>query len=188
MSMMLFISWFFEPMFVLFALCMLAGWHYGLTGWTMIIYSVYVSVFTALIGVTRYFLAKRSKTNWDLSDRKKRVVPLFVLTGIFVANLAVIRLFGVDLLVRYFGLWLVSIIGFSLLTTRIKISGHLSVLVMAIATIIMWYGSWTIPLLIAIPLVSWSRISLGRHTPVEVMGGITYAVLMVLVGNAWAVW
>jgi len=183
-----FISWLFEPMIVLFVLCMLAGWHYGLTGWAMSTYSVYVSVFTILIGVTRYILAKRSKTNWDLSDRKKRVMPLFVLTGIFCANLAVINLFGIDSLVRYFGLWLVSIIGFSVLTTRIKISGHLSVLTMAVATIIAWYGIWTAPILVIIPLVSWSRIALGRHTQVEVVGGIMYAVLMVLLGNAWAVW
>lgn len=188
MSILLLISWVFEPMIVLFVLCMLAGWHYGLTGWAMGTYVAYVSVFTVIIGLTRYILAKRAKTNWDLSDRKKRIVPLFVMAGIFCANLLVINLFGNEGLVRYFGMWLVSIIGFSVLTLLIKISGHLSVLTMATATMIAWYGIWTAPVLIIIPLVSWSRIALGRHTPVEVVGGIVYAVLIVLMGNAWAVW
>ena len=188
MSFPLLVSWIFEPMVVLFVICMFAGLHYGLTGWEMGMYGAYISVFTIFIGVTRYILAKRAKTNWDLSDRKKRIVPLFVLAGVFLVNYFIIHAFGNDGLSRYFGLWLASIIGFSLLTTRIKISGHMAVLTMMAVTIIAWYGIWAAPVLITIPFVSWSRIILGLHTPFEVAGGILFTGLMVFLGNVWAVW
>ncbi len=64
----------------------------------------------------------------------------------------------------------------------------MAVLTMAVATMIAWYGLWTMPFFIAIPLVSWSRLSLGRHTVGEIVGGISFAVLMVILGNVWAVW
>lgn len=188
MSFSLLVSWIFEPMFVLFVLCLLAGRRYGLNGSYAGIYDAYVSILTIVIGALRYGMAKRAKTNWDLSDRKKRIVPLFVLAGVFLANYVIISVFGSDDLRRYFGLWLASIVGFSVLTTRIKISGHMAVLTMAVATMIAWYGVWAVPAVLIIPLVSWSRITLGRHTLIEVVGGFVFAVLMVLLGNVWAVW
>lgn len=169
-SFALFISTLFEPMLVLCFVALVAGWQHGLRETSLAWYSVYFVIFSFVIAGVRFLLSRRAKTNWDISDRKKRVMPLLILTAIFAGNLWFISRFVSRELLSFHALWFVWIVGFSLLTLKWKISGHLSVLTLAA---MYWW-----PLLIAVPLVSWSRVTLKRHTLVEVIGGIMYSLVL----------
>lgn len=169
-SLPLFISTLFEPMLVLCFVMLAAGWQYGLRETSLMWYSVYIVLFSLSIAGTRLFLARRAKTNWDISDRKKRVIPLLVLTALFAGNLWFISRFGNRELLSLHTVWFFWIIGFFLITLQYKISGHISVLTLAAMR---WW-----PLIFFVPLVGWSRVTLKRHTLKEVMGGALYSLIL----------
>ena len=184
MNVPLAISTLFEPMIVLVAVAIFGGWKAGLRDRLFIYYCVYIVGFSLVIGLVRAISAKHTKTNWDISDRKKRIVPLVVLMTIFLGNMRIVRMWGNSELMLLHAFWFVWVIGFLLLTIRIKISGHLSVLTMAIGLMYRWVGNGAVLLFLCIPLVSWSRIRLKRHTFPEVLGGILYAVVLLLALNS----
>jgi len=74
-------------------------------------------------------------------------------------------------------------IGDIAITSKIKISGHIQILVLTIGYMIAWYGAAMIPLLVLIPFVGWSRLVLKRHTLVEVIGGVLYSGIFVYAVN-----
>lgn len=170
MTIALFVSSFFEPMLVLCFAAIAAGWQNGLRETSLMWYSVYIVIFSLGIAGVRFLLSRRAKTNWDFSDRKKRVMPLLIFTAIFAGNLWFISRFGSRELLSFHALWFVWIVGFSLITLKRKISGHLSVLTLAAMH---WW-----PLMFVVPLVGWSRVTLKRHTLKEVIGGALYSLIL----------
>lgn len=175
------ISSVFEPMVVLVMLSAFAGRKYGLSGGAFTAYLAYLVLFAAIVGIARFTLAKRNKTNWDLSDRRKRVVPVMILTAIVAANTATMSLFGNGSLTAYHGIWLLWAIGFAAITLFMKISGHVSVVTIACGMLIRWYGWGALPVFAVLPVLAWSRVSLGRHTIAEVVWGMLYAIFILLV-------
>ncbi|MER6917005.1 hypothetical protein ABT354_35620 [Streptomyces sp. NPDC000594] len=59
------------------------------------------------------------------------------------------------------------------ITTVWKVSAHSAVAAGASAVLILGYGSWMLPLTVVTAATAWSRIRLGRHTPAQVVVGVT---------------
>lgn len=170
-----FISTIFEPMIVVYVVALLGGRHAGLMGDAWVWYALYLTIFMSLVTLIRVYFASRYHTNWDISDRKKRVGPLVVLMAVFGLHYFVVRSVDNASLTWLFILFMAWTVGFFLITLKTKLSGHVGVLTLALSIILKWYGDIAIPLLLLIPLLSWSRIQLKRHTMKEVFIAIAYS-------------
>lgn len=174
----LFISTLFEPMVLIFLLALFGGRQGGLTGVSWIVYVVSLLFFVGFVAGMRLFFQRKDKTNWDVSDRKKRFVPLVFLIIFFGIQYVVVSNVDIPILSSLFLLLFLWSIGFFLMTLTIKLSGHLSILTLVVLQMMSWYGFSLLPLILCIPLVSWSRIYLKRHTVLEVIAGISYASIL----------
>lgn len=174
-SFALFISSLFEPMVVVYVLGLLGGYHAGFVGAQWFLYAASLTIFIGLATVLRLYFTHKDHTNWDVSERKKRFVPLLVLVVFFGIQYVVVKNFHNEMLSSLFLLFFVWNIGFFLITFKVKASGHLSVLTLAVCQIIAWFGFSYMPLILLLPLLSWSRIQLKRHTMKEVLIGIGYS-------------
>lgn len=178
MNVPLFISTLFEPMIVLFVLAVLGGIRAGLAGIDLISYIAYLLAMTGATWYLRVRFMRSLRTNWDVSDRVKRVRLLVLLLAFFFLVFLSILLWKNYLLTQVFGLFLVWLIGFFLITLRIKISGHMGLLTLALGMILGWYGIAWLPIVLVLPLVAWSRLVLKRHTMREVIGGVCYSIVL----------
>jgi len=174
------ISYLFEPMVVIYVLALFGGSYGGLTGSLWSIYIASLTLFVGLATLVRLYFTRKDKTNWDVSVKKNRFVPLLVLTLFFGIQYFVIRNFDNKILSSLFLLLFIWNIGFFLITLKIKLSGHLSILTLAVFQLIWWYGNSVLWLVLLIPLLSWSRVLLKRHTIREVIVGICYSVIVFL--------
>lgn len=170
-----------EPMVLVVGLMLLGAWQQNLRGMPFLYFALYVILFfIASLGL-RMFAVKKLQTNWDISDREKRVKSFVPFLGICAVFFACI-LFWQNLGLIHFGMSLVVwLLGFALITLRTKISGHMVVLTVALGFVIMWFGAYWWVSLISLPLVAWSRLVLKRHTLIEVIGGVLYSVVFLLV-------
>jgi membrane-associated phospholipid phosphatase len=110
-------------------------------------------------------------TDLDVQLREQRVRPL--LFTIVCAGLAwLVLAFGgapVEMVVVTGGLWLQMVIIFGI-TFRWKISVH-SAAAAGVATLIWSMAGTTLPLLIGVPIIAWSRVRLQRHTVAQTIAG-----------------
>lgn len=176
----LFISSICEPMLVVYIIALIGGSYAALSG---SVWTYYVLLLTCIVGLVigvRLFFKNKDHTNWDISERKKRFVPLFLLVLIFgIASLYVRSLDNpvlTDMFTRFF-YWHM---GFFLLTFRVKLSGHMGIATLAVGQLLVWFGWSMAPFLLTLPLLAWSRIVLKRHTMIEVIVGILYSGIIVL--------
>lgn len=176
----LLISTIFEPMVVIYVLALLGGSYAGLTGSLWRIYIVSLTLFVGIATLVRLYFTRKDKTNWDVSVKKNRFAPLLILTLFFGIQYFVIRNFENNILSSLFLLLFIWNIGFFLITLKIKLSGHLSILTLAVGQLIVWYGNGALWLVLFIPLLSWSRVYLKRHTTGEVIVGICYSIIVFL--------
>lgn len=169
-----------EPMILVVGLMVLGAYQQGIRGASFNYFVAYIMFFFLASFGLRMFAMKKLNTNWDISDREKRIKSLVPFLGLcavifscllFWRNPGLTR-FGIGLLV-----WLV---GFSLITTRTKISGHMSILTLVLGYMIMWFGAYWWVSLISLPFVAWSRLVLKRHTIIEVIGGVLYSLVFLL--------
>lgn len=157
------ISRLFEPMIVLFVLMITAAIRTGSSGW----FVAYITVFFSVVWSVRFWMVRRWKLDWDISERHKRIRPLIIILGIVFFNVFVMRSWHNRELTNLFYLFAVWLFGFFLITLKYKISGHVGVITVA--------GLYWNPLLLFVPLVAWSRVALKRHTPKEVTLGFMYS-------------
>ncbi len=183
-----FVSRLTEPMTVLILLAVGGAWHAGMSGFPYLLFIVYL----AGIGVAVWFARKRTmktlQTNWDVSDRRKRIRLLVLLLVFAVFLFLTILAWGNAGLIRLgigFLLWLV---GFFLITLRTKISGHVSVLMFSAGYLTAWYGIPGALMFLLVPPVAWSRLLLKRHTPVEVIGAAVYTGVLLVCIAALRLW
>lgn len=179
-SFALFISYLFEPMVVIYVLALLGGLNAKLVGTSFFVYLMSVSILVGSVVLMRLFFAKKDHTNWDVSERKKRIMPLLFLSVFVFIQYVLVRSFGNEVLTSLFFTLFIWNIGFFLITLKIKLSGHLSILTLAVGQLIVWYGNGALWLVLLIPLLSWSRVYLKRHTTGEVIAGICYSIIVFL--------
>ncbi len=175
------ISRVFEPMVVLIIMVVLGGFHAGLTGTGLTNYFLFIFLFALLPAIVfRLWYHYKKGVDWDIRDRKKRIVPLLVQIVFLILGLTVIATWGNALLTHFYLVLLIWLVGFFLVTLKWKISGHTSTLVLGIGLIISWYGWGFWPLLLTVPLVGWARINTRDHSLSQVVAGTAYSLLLLL--------
>lgn len=175
-----FISFVTEPMVLVAALVVAGAWQKGLRGIPFISFIVYVGLFFLVTLGLRMFAVRKLKTNWDISDREKRVKSLIPFVGICALFFSCIIFWRNGGLVQFGIMLILWMAGFVLITLRTKISGHLSILTLVLGYLTSWYGYVFIPAFGILPFVAWSRLVLKRHTMTEVIGGIMYSFIFLI--------
>ncbi len=160
-----------SPPLVITATMLLVTLHTGSGAWPWFV--LYISL-AVLVPVLR--LAWQVHRGWitdlDVQLRKERLGPmLFTLLCNAAATLLLVLLGGVPetLLVVVWGLDVILLLIF-LITLRWKISVHCA-MATAAALITLWVTGTSLPLLIAVPLIGWSRVYLHRHTVPQTIAG-----------------
>jgi len=138
---------------------------------------VYLLIVSIVLWIARIYAVKILRTNWDISDRAKRVQSLIPLIGICIGFLLGLLLWDNQGLIRFGSMLLLWLVGFSLITLKTKISGHMAVLTFSVGLLLYWYGLVALPLMALLPMVGWSRLVLKRHTMIEVIGGTLYSTI-----------
>jgi membrane-associated phospholipid phosphatase len=172
-----FISSMTEPMAIFMLLALMGGWHVGLRNASYVWYVSYLLILSVAIWVARLRFMKTLHTNWDVSSRPKRVRLLLLLLGFSVLFFSSLWFFGSMALMKLSGTFFLWLLGFFLITLKVKISGHMAVLTLLLGYTTTWYGVMLLPSLLLLPIVGWSRVVLKRHTMGEVIGGFLYSVI-----------
>jgi membrane-associated phospholipid phosphatase len=173
----------FEPTVIFLAITLIGAWHVHLRGIAYGAFALYLVGVGVLITVARVRLMRIMHTNWDISNRSKRVRLLAMLLAFCFALYWSTYVWHNPSLTNFFALFVLWLIGFFLITLRLKISGHMGVLVLAIGMLSSWYeiSLWVLASLI--PILGWSRVKLKRHTMVEVICGTAYSLGIVYLYN-----
>lgn len=177
-----FISFIFNPVLVILFVPFLllyksTGDIYSALGWTS-----YTAFFVlAMIMFIIYSVKKKVFTDMDVSKREQR--PLLFFVSIICASVYLAGLFLLHapqlLFVITFGI-IVGIIVASIVNTQIKASIHVATISALIFTLAMGYDGIYRLLLLLIPLVAWSRITIKRHTLLETIAGGVLGILLSL--------
>jgi hypothetical protein len=174
------VSLIFEPMLVVYVLALLGGAHAGLTHAAWRTYVLVITVFTTVVFAVRLFFKRKDKTNWDISNRKHRIVPLIILLVALGVLYIGIRSWIPQSTASMFAMFMAWALGFLLITLKIKVSGHVGILTLFIGYLVVWYGPVALISVLTIPLLAWSRVTLKRHTIAEVILGCSYSILFVI--------
>ncbi len=170
-------------MILVYAMAILGGFHAGLTGSVWSVYFWMITAVMIFVAWTRLYFKKKDKTNWDISDRKKRIIPLLVLLVVVGCIYAVLVRVADPRIASLFGAFFIWIVGFFVLTLKIKLSGHVAILTWVFCHLIAWFGYVLLPIGIVIPILAWSRLALKRHTVLEVIVGFLYSILVFFVSS-----
>ena len=169
------VSEIFEPMVVFLVITLVGAWHFHLRGIRYATYALYIVGVGMLVAAARVRLMRMMHTNWDISNRPKRVRLLMLLLAFCFLLFWSTFLWHSMAFSRFFELFLLWLVGFFLITLRIKISGHMAVAVLAIGLLVSWYEISLWVLAVLVPILGWSRLKLKRHTLTEVVLGAAYS-------------
>ena len=119
------------------------------------------------------YMRRRSRVgDFWISSRAERLLPALILLAAFVALLAVLFLLRAPgelfLLALSMGIASAAV---ALITLLWKASAHCTVAGHAAAAGLLLLGPWGLLFLLVLPLVIWSRIALGAHTPLQALAG-----------------
>ena len=176
------ISRVFGPTVVLIALTVIAGLRSGLPGADLMWFYVTLFGFILLpvLCVRVWFIKTKRVSDWDISNRRERIVPLIILLGFDILFYCIVLQFHNQVLSSLFLLFVAWMIGFFFITVFWKISGHASIITLAIMILVAWYGKNWWPLFLLIPVVSWSRVVLKHHTLAQVIAGVVYSLCIII--------
>lgn len=121
-----------------------------------------------------YFLAWKRNiiSDWDIRNRQERPKVLWTLVVIEIVSLLIFQLWTLTPI-------LLGIIGFAVITHFWKISGHTMAAALASGSIISQFGWNYWPVLLIVPLVSWSRVFRKNHTLAQVTAGALYSWIII---------
>lgn len=173
----------FEPTVVFLAIALIGAWHVHLRGVAYALYALYLLTVGLLMTMARVRLMRVMHTNWDISNRPKRIRLLAMLLALCFLLYWSTYFWHNGALTNMFALFVLWLIGFFLITLRLKISGHMGVLVLAIGLLGAWYEISLWALASLIPVLGWSRVRLKRHNIVEVICGTAYSLGVVYLYN-----
>lgn len=165
-----------EPMVILSILAFLAGLHAGLTDGTFMLYLMVVFIVMVVPPVYyRLKLLAAHQTDWDVTDRKKRIKPLVLQSVFLLLDILLIALFGNSVLTHTYLLLFIWLLGFLGITTQWKISGHTATTALVTGFAVHWFGWAWWPLLLTVPILGWARVVRRDHTVAQVIAGATYS-------------
>ena len=147
--------------------------------WNWTLYTLaYLSIFCAFV---LFGVKKKIFSNIDVSNRKQR--PLLYLIGALLSTIYLISLYLLKgpsiLLITTFGIILGIIIA-ALINLKIKASMHVACFSALTTAFSIVYGGYFVLLLLLIPLISWARVRIERHTLKEVIVGASLGILLSL--------
>lgn len=169
-----FVSTLFSPALTVFygvILCSSSVDHPSMFLWTFYFMLLFVLPPTAYI---LYLMRRGEVTDFHMSVRGERVRPLCV---VFLYTLFAILLYrfsgGPDALVMMGFSGLVALGFVTLISLYWKVSGHCAAMGGLSAVAFGYHDSLVLVLLSLAFLVTWSRIRLGRHTPLQTLAGFS---------------
>lgn len=137
----------------------------------------------AVPGVYLFWAMKTGKiADLDITKREQRFGILTVLLLSYFSSLFIIQRIGNETLFHIFAIILAYISVVYIITFFWKISLHMGVNVLSVILVNYFYG-WTMPwLYLAIPLIFWSRYTLKKHTPLQLVIGAIVSGSVILGG------
>ena len=122
-------------------------------------------------------------TDLDIHLREQRKGSLLVtIAGFGIAWLVLVLGHAHPFLTVLAGTGLLQWLAIFIITLRWKISVHAASATGITLILIRMFGPPTVPLLISIPLVAWSRIKLRHHTPAQTFAGICLGLTIFALG------
>lgn len=169
-----------QPPLVLSLLLLLTAIRYGSGPWGFIpglVASTTICLAPMLVVV---ILARQGKlTDHHVGDRKqRRPVMLWTLVS------ALVGCVFLTLIHTPIAVWAViagilsGILALIIVSPFWKVSGHAMTLGGATVSSMLLFGAWSIPFVIAAPLVCWSRVYLKDHTLNQVVAGFVVGAIM----------
>jgi membrane-associated phospholipid phosphatase len=161
-------------------MALIGGWQSGLRGTDWNKYIEYLVSLALIISTIRLVMVRRKKFDWDVSKREKRVVPLILLVGFVLLNAFIMRSWHSEELFAVYLRYLSILVGFSLLTLKMKVSGHMMSATLASELTVLWFGKSFWPVLFVIPTIGWARVYGKNHSLGEVIAGLIYGTGMTI--------
>ncbi len=165
-----------------FAVYLVAVESVHAVGWRRAGLAVALTLLGAVLPLELFLFAQVRRgraSDMDASGQRERP-PLFLFAALLLVVLAAVfsRLPGFELLVRG-TLGVLALVALGALVNRwLKLSLHLAFAAYVAALLVVEHGGLpgplsgsALPALVALPLLAWSRITLGRHSPFEVIVG-----------------
>lgn len=121
-------------------------------------------------------------TAWDLPKRQERYPFLAIYTVTTIISLALIYYYGNPILFQLMLLAFALIITLSLITLFWKISLHATLNTVGSIAVIYAFGINYSFILLTIPAIFWSRLTLKRHTFSQLLFGVITSAVLSLIG------
>ncbi|KER09624.1 MAG: hypothetical protein HY22_10255 [[Candidatus Thermochlorobacteriaceae] bacterium GBChlB] len=121
-------------------------------------------------------------SDYDISDRKNRTIPLIIGIAVYVLGFFVLKALGAPLIASSFMIcYAVNTLVIMFITFVWKISVHVTSLCGPIAALYVTFGTPMLLLLLLVPPLMWSRIVLKAHTPMQTIAGAALGFFFTLI-------
>lgn len=138
--------------------------------------------------IARLWALRHHGLDWDIKDRRRRIVPFVILLVMIACDLVLLKFFSPVALFRLFLFFFLWTAGFLFITAfATKISGHAAGNALAAGLIVLWYGWQWWPILLIVPLVGWARVVRRDHTIPQVIMGALYSWVLLVVFDYWII-
>ncbi|MDZ7838673.1 MAG: hypothetical protein U5N58_12385 [Actinomycetota bacterium] len=156
------------PVYIVICLTILDSWIASI-GWALL-----CILFATIIPFLYIFILFRKKKIYDLHlpNRENRIRPLIVALISYIMGFFILYVLEAPLFLK--GIFAVSIVNGLILTTITyfwKISFHTSWITVIAITFYILFGYWMLLLLLLIPFIGWARVTIKRHTIMQVILG-----------------
>lgn len=180
MKLYLIISRLFEPFLILIVVLIMGIHRSSLAADQQLKVGILLFITSAVLPIGLLLLAVKNKIvkDWDLRDRKERPKMIVFLLILELISLGIVFGVGDSFLFQEFLFLYVYVIGFGIISSFWKISGHTGFNSLGIGLLFIWYGWKLLPLAFIIPLVAWARVAGKYHTLAQVIGGIVYSIIV----------
>lgn len=117
-----------------------------------------------------FIMHKKGKiADLDLTNREERILPVIIAFASLFVSLVTVRYVGTPLLFHLYTLLIILLCINGLITFFWKISFHMAINVAGSFIVNVLFGNQFQLLYITIPLVYWSRLTLKKHTPAQLI-------------------
>ncbi len=180
------ISRVFDPPVIIPILTCIGVIKSELTHRGMLAFGLLIPIFLGLpLAYFLWSLKTHHVSNWDITKRRERIVPLSILLGFLAMDTFIVSWFDNPFLLNMFFIYFLWTAGFLSITLFWKISGHTGIATLAAGLLALWFGHNFIYAFLFVPLVAWARIVRHDHTPLQVMGGIVYSLVVLAIFSSW---
>lgn len=137
-----------------------------------------------------FYLRQKGIVLDDTLDNKNlhrhRLIALFPITLILLAEIIIMKFYTIyePLYIVLLSSFIVTVIG-GIVSYFWKISAHSIGLSTSITLLYLLLGPWALIGLIILPPLTWSRLVLRRHTPLQLTGGIILPPIIILTIFNW---